>query len=184
MSNDPERFPDDQKAWGHIKDGYSKVSPTMDDRVVRNQSADDDIIELVDVVREGEIPHTETKDLSLLLEQEQGREKEAEDAFAPPDFDFEAPDSFEPTGEDVSDLTEDDLDLVMAGLVDAEVEPEPSEPSTQEPLPISQEGIEAALAGVITPVVERVVRETVAEVTERVIREAIESLKKSLDSKA
>lgn len=154
----------------------------MDERIKGNESADDDIIELVDVVREGEPPHTETKDLSLLLEQEKGPEKEGE-GFAPPDFDFEAPDSFEPTGEDLSEISDDDLDLVMAGLVDAEVEAEPSEPATQATLPISQERIEAALAGVVTPVVERVVRETVAEVAERVIREAIETLRKSLDSK-
>jgi len=102
------------------------------------------------------------------------------------DFDFEAPEDFpEQAGEDLAGIPEEDLDEVMAGLVD-EVEgepPKPGPPEVEQPS-VSPERLEAIITGAVTQAVERVVRETVAEVAERVIKEAIESLKHSLESTA
>lgn len=223
MNRDQELFEDEKKSWGNVRGGHSGISPDhIDNRVAGGASPDDDIIELVDVVKGGEPPpDTDGDDLSLLLDQEEvpekeedflgredgdlegfslplndtaqrdlevrldGRDDASRDRFESPDFDFEAPESIEePAGEEVSDISEDDLDLVMAGLVDDEMGGEASSPVTknEEPISVSLGRLEAVITGVVTPVVERVVRETVAEVAERVIKEAIESLRQSLET--
>jgi hypothetical protein len=228
MSRDQELFEDEEKSQKNVRGGHSGMSPDeMDKWVVGGSSPDDDIIELVDVVREGDSPpDTDADDLPLLLDQEERPEKEEDflgrededldgfslpleetakgdlesglderddafhDPFESPDFDFEAPESFdEPTVEAETDISEEDLDkipdedldLAMAGLVD-EVEDETSGPkAADEELPsVSRERLEGIITRTVTEVVERVVRETVAEVAERVIKEAIESLKHSL----
>jgi len=220
MIEDPQQFQGGDKSWG-VKGPYSGVSLDKEGPVEDEGPTDEDIIELVDVVREGEPPVADTNDLSLFLAHEQGDvEKEdvqemegedsegfslpigdasagdlaphldtldvasPEDAYEPPDFDFETPDGFESTGETASDISDDDLDLAMAGLVNEEDEgtSPPSETPDEAPPPFSQERLEAAIAEMVLPVVERVVRETVAEVAERVITEAIEGLRQSLDT--
>jgi len=186
-----------------------------------NAQLDDEIIELVDVVRKGDnLPDSDADELGPLLDQTAGTEEtqpfsegEVEslegfslpleelaegglelsqderddvmpDRFEAPDFDFEGPEDFpEQVEEGLTGIPEEDLDEVMAGLVD-EVEGETSEPATsrEEPPIVSQERLEVIITQTVTEVVERAVRETVAEVAERVIKEAIESLKQSLDS--
>jgi len=196
--------------------------PFKDEQESReNAQLDDEIIELVDVVRKGDnLPDSDADDLAPLLDQTEGTEEaqpfsegEGEsiegfslpleelakvdlessqderddvmpDRFEAPDFDFEGPEDFpEQVEESLTGIPEEDLDEVMAGLVD-EVEGETSEPATskEEPPTVSQERLEAIITQTVTEVVERAVRETVAEVAERVINEAIESLKQSLDS--
>lgn len=218
MDKDLEFLEDNTTSWGKGK-GYSVLSPNGDNRV-ENHASHDDIIELVDVVREG-LPLTDADDISVLMEEGQGGEtdgdhlekgiEESEGGFfvslenapdtdptsrldtldaAPhdrlesPDFDFETSDSFEPLEDDGPDISQDDLDLVMTDMAYAEAAGEPYEMATrdEEPLSISQERLESAIAGAIQPVVERVVREAVAEVAERVIREAIESLRQSIET--
>ena len=230
MSRDQELFEDGEKFQKNVRGVHPGISPDeMDKGVVGDSSPDDDIIELVDVVREGDSPpDTDADDLSLLLDQEERPEKEEDflgrededldgfslsldetakrdlesglderddafhDPFESPDFDFEAPESFDkPTDEAATDISEEDLDEIpdedldqaMAGLVD-DVEDETSgSDATDEELPsVSQKRLEAIITETVTEVVERVMRETVADVAERVIKEAIESLKHSLET--
>jgi hypothetical protein len=222
MSRDQEPFEDGERSWENVQGGHSGIPPdNMDNEVVQGASSDDDIIELVDVVREGDpIPDADGDDLSLLLDREEVLEKDEDflarkdedlndfslpldetaeeraesdltepdgphDRFESPDFDFEAPEGLEePAGDEMSDISGEDLDLVMAGLVN-EAEDETSKPMIreEEPPSVSQERLEAVITNTVTEVVERVVRETVAEVAERVIKQAIESLRQSLETK-
>lgn len=221
MSRDQELFEDEETSRGKIRGSHSGIAPDKVNTEFGGGSPDDEVIELVDVVREGNsLQDTiDTDELALLLDQaeetEKGepfleregeepdgfslplnetaqedlesgldqREDVLDDRFESPDFDFETPESFdEPAGKDVSEIPQEDLDEVMAGLVD-EVEDETAEAATtdEEPHPVSPERLEAIITGAVTEVVERVVRETVAEVAERVIKEAIESLRQSLE---
>jgi hypothetical protein len=230
MSRDQELFEDEEKSWGDVQGRHSGIPPDeMDNGMESNASPDDDVIELVDVVREGDsLRDTELDELSLQSEQEEGTEKgegsfgsEDEDLdefslpldetdegdlasgldeqndvphddFLSPDFDFEGPEELaEPALENLpgmsdevlDEMPEEDLDEVLTDL-DDEVEGQPPPVGStegEETLSVSQERLEIIIGGMVTEVVERVVRETMAEVAERVIKEAIESLKQSLD---
>jgi hypothetical protein len=181
---------------------------------------DNEIIELVDVVRKGDnVPDTQNDDIALLLNKEGDPEKgdlfdekvdedldgfshafeesplenlesnlhdrndTPDDPFDSPDFDFETSEDFEEPDEDtLSEISQEDLAKVMAGLED-EVEADMSETETiagEQPA-ISTERLEEIITGAVREVVERVTRETMAEVAEKVIKEAIESLKQSLE---
>jgi len=114
---------------------------------------------------------------------------EQDDRFDSNDFDFETPEDWvESEDEALSQIPQEELDNVMAGLADEVQSPVP-EPVTEETAmapevpAISPERLEAVVTQAVQEVVERAVRETVAEVAERVIREAIESLKQSLETR-
>ncbi len=187
MDKDQERVEDRVTPWGKGMGGSSGMPPDGEDAAGGEDLLGDEVIDLVDVVREGEAPARAGKeDLSLILEQAQEEEEEKEE-FEAPDFDFEAPEATEPARGQVLDISDEDLARVMADLERGDLEPgleeAPAEPvAKEEPPAVSQEKLEAALISAVTPVVERVVREAVAEAAERVIQEAIEGLRKSLET--
>lgn len=139
-----------------------------------DHAADDEIIELTDVVEKVE----EIKAL------DPDRVPKTMETF---DFNFEtSPKSGEPGMEIPSGPQGppvEDLSRLINGL-DEDIEAKGSESGVGagQLAGISKEDLETIITEVVRNTVERVARETMAEVAERLIQEAIDGLKQSLDS--
>lgn len=131
-----------------------------------DQSADEEIIELVDVVSKGERPGDPVPG-------------EAADSFESLDFDFETLEDVQGPAKDSStEVSREDPSHVAA---DTEREEQDHVPGPGAMAEIPTERLESIVAETVRDVVERVVRETMSEVAEKVIKEAIEGLKQSLE---
>jgi len=160
-----------------------------------NEDADEEIIELTDVIQKGK--GFKNSDAAFTFEPALEQPDNAPDTILGPD--------------------DDNLEAIIAGLENElekgdtdTMDPDTGEPGPRpdEPLPlnseseaeeqmketemlpeeasdanriISDEQIERILTPMVREVIERTVRETVAEVAERVIKEAIDSLKESIE---
>ncbi len=128
-------------------------------------SRGEDVIELRDVVEEGEG--------NLTLEPEKILEL---DESAIVDEAQEAPRKPVPAGGTYDNM----LDLLGGDLERSEEKGEWQE-TPQRGVSLSEAQLEAMITRVVEEVVERVVRRTVAEATEKVIGQAIEALRESLE---
>ena len=189
MSTDQEQFKDEKETWENLPDIDSNKSP-HEPGVPGDLSPDDEVIDLVNVIMKGEKPQaveTEEKseedsfELSHALKEETAEDRD--DTFDSLDFDFKTSEDFEePAPDTLSELPQDDLAGVMAGLEDADEIDESGSTAISEELPaISTERLEEIITEAVKDVVERVTRETMSEVAEKVIKEAIEGLKQSLE---
>jgi len=173
MSTDHEQFKGEKETWGNLPDIDSNRPPHEPVKGIPGDlSPDDEVIDLVDVVMKGEEPQdVETEDRV--------------DTFDSLDFDFKTSEDFEePAIDTFTELPQDDLAEVMAGLEDEDADATDESGSTaiSEELPaISTERLEEIITEAVKDVVERVTRETMSEVAEKVIKEAIEGLKQSLE---
>ena len=171
MSTDQEQFKDEKETQGNLPDiDSNRPSHEPVKGVPGDLSPDDEVIDLVDVVTQGEKPQDVKTD-------------DRDDTFDSLDFDFKTPEDFkEPDTDAFSELPQDDLTEVMASLEDADETDEPGSTAIPEELPaISTERLEEIITEVVKDVVEKVTRETMSEVAEKVIKEAIEGLKQSLE---
>jgi hypothetical protein len=77
MSKEENMFEGEEKSWEDLRAGRSGMpAHNLDDRLKVGSSAEDDIIELADVVREGDRKlYIGADDLSPLFDQEEGTEK-------------------------------------------------------------------------------------------------------------
>jgi hypothetical protein len=163
MSRDQELFEDEEKSWENVQSGHSGISPdNMDNGIVDGVSPDDDIIELVDVVREGEsLPDTDADELSLLLDQEEGPQKE-EDFLGREDEDlteFSLPLDETAEQEHESGLTEreafharfesPDFDFEVPGSLDEPAAEEVTDISEEHLDEIPEEDLDEVMAGLM-----------------------------------
>ena len=169
MTTDQEQFKDEKETWENLPDIDSNRSP-HEPGVPGDLSPDDEVIDLVNVIMKGEKPQDVETDDRV-------------DTFDSLDFDFKTSEDFEEPAPDIlSELPQDDLAEVMAGLEDADETDESGSTAISEELPaISTERLEDIITEAVKDVVERVTRETMSEVAEKVIKEAIEGLKQSLE---
>lgn len=163
MSTDHEQFKNEKETRRGLPD-IDLNRPPHEPGVPGDQSPDDEVIDLVDVVMKGEKPlDVETAD--------------QDDTFESLDFDFEETDT-----DAFAEPPQDDLAEVMASLEDTNDIDVPGATAISEELPaISTERLEDIITEAVKDVVERVTRETMSEVAEKVIKEAIEGLKQSLE---
>ena len=211
MSTDHEQFKDDKETRANLPDINSN-RPLHESGIPGDLSADDEIIDLVDVVMKGENPpDMETDDFALLFDKEEnskeaavidkkaeedlsglprdlekGTAEDRDDTYESFDFDFATPEDSEAPGADAfAELPEDQNDLakVMASSEDANGPDESGATAVSEGLTaVSTERLEEIITETVKDVVERVTRETMSEVAEKVIKEAIEGLKQSLET--
>ncbi len=210
MSTDHEQFKDEKETRRGLPD-IDFNRPTHETGVPGDQSPDDEVIDLIDVVMKGEKPlDVETDDLAPFLDKNENFEgaaiidekdeedssglhraleketaEDQDDTHESFDFDFESPEDFkEPETDTFAELPQDQDDLaeVMASLEDTNDIDVPGATAISEELPaISTERLEDIITEAVKDVVERVTRETMSEVAEKVIKEAIEGLKQSLE---
>ena len=210
MSTDHEQFKDEKETRRGLPD-IDFNRPTHETGVPGDQSPDDEVIDLIDVVMKGEKPlDVETDDLAPFLDKNENfegaaiiDEKDEEDSSGLPraleketvedrddtheslDFDFESLEDFEePKIDTLAALPQDQDDLaeVVASLEDTNDIDVPGAQAIPEGLPaISTERLEDIITEAVKDVVERVTRETMSEVAEKVVKEAIEGLKQSLE---
>ena len=165
-------------------------------------SDENEVIELVDIVRKEALPdrsdssaglsgqeeersfedHTEidldelTKEMKTLSEDVPESDPDTkEDSLSSSDFDFETHE--ESYAETSAEFPDEDLEEIMSKLDQEGRSGIPLNPMSGNGFPgITEERMEA----LIREVVEKAVREAMVQVAERVIKEAIESLKESL----
>ena len=210
MNTDHEQFKDEKDTRQGLPD-IDSGRPIHETGVSGDQSPDDEVIDLVDVVMKGDsLLDLGTDDLAPLLDKEENSngaavidkkadvdspelpdalEKETaedrDDTYESLDFDFEPPEDFEePQTDTFAGLPQDrdDLAKVVASLEDPSCTDESGAKAiSEEPPAISTERLENMITETVKDVVERVTRETMSEVAEKVIKEAIEGLKQSLE---
>lgn len=112
MSKEQNVFEGEEKSWEDFRGGRSGMPPNnLDDRLKVGPSAEDDIIELADVVREGDRKlYIGADDLSPLFDQEEGTEKKEDFLGRESDDlnDFSIPPDETPEEEPASRLGEPD----------------------------------------------------------------------------
>lgn len=173
-----------------------------------DSSSDEDVIELVDVVEEGDnLEDLESEEIDMALDADEFMEEEIGDedleSDEEPELSLELDDSdLEGLEAEFDDMTRgpaqeaDELeeapvfDLEALAKVEALKEKTVEGAQTQpeaftakgSPIAIPEERVEQIIREVVADVVERVARETMASVAEKVIGEAIDALKQSLES--
>lgn len=178
-----------------ITDNNSSSTPSSNRNQGNNNTLFDDgeVIELVDVVRKTTLPDNSdsaadpikndeidldelTKEMKILSEKIPDPDQESElPPLSSPDFDFEISEETDP--EASIDFPDEELEGIMSKLEQEGQNTGLLNPVSAERFPgITEEKIEA----LIRDVVDKAVRETMAQVAEKVIKEAIESLKESL----
>lgn len=158
MRRDQERFEPEEGFQKDFPDDHSGVSPENRD----NRDNDHDIIELVDVVRKGDLPpDTDTDDLSLLFDPENqpgkgedflGREDEALDGFSLPldETDEEAFESHASEPVAFHDPFESpDFDFEAAESFDESTEEEVTAISEEDLEEIPEEGLDLPMGGLV-----------------------------------
>ena len=187
MGTDQEQFEDKKRFRANLPDiDLNKPPHASGKGVPGDLSPDDEVIELVDVVMQGDVILAEkakedSPELSRTLEKETA--ENGSDIFDSLDFDFKAPEDLaKPTPYTASELPQDDPADVMAGVGNADETDESGSTAISEGLTaISTERLEKMITETVKDVVERVTRETMSEIAEKVIKEAIEGLKQSLE---
>jgi hypothetical protein len=201
MSRDPRRFEDKDASWETVPNGRGQTPVGDRPNRVEGGVPDDDIIELVDVVREGEPPEAPeasmaqpTVDDETLPEMEEdflaGQDEDLKD-FALP-LDGMGEEGLEPglTERDAFDDRPDSPDFDFEGPEDLEelaIEETVSEVA-EDDLDLAMAGLgdeledetagpvigeETALASISQERLEAAVSRTVTEVVERVVRETV-----------
>jgi len=169
--------------------------------------SEEEIIDLVDVVDEGQIVEAlESDEIAMSLDEDELLEKELgteEDLDLSESLDSDLEAALEDLGlaeeansevefleSEIEGLASEELEsdtaLDLENLAEApegmlESEKAVVFPAAEESIEISEERIEAVITKVVQDVVEKFARETMTTVAERVIREAIDALKQSLE---